>query len=199
MSYSLKSKENVSGGSANAKPRIDWQTPGIYENVRISEIKYGKSAIKGSPYVQLMTIGANNEVGSSSKMYLNTVASEGKTRCAWDITAGNLADLIVATHNIPRTEAELIDLVPDNEPDVAKQHEMLVHKLSTLLCNRPFRAKFKGEQPKENGLVFATLDRVETMNIPKEASRLRFDSKYDIKMFGQEAVEAEKAKDDLPF
>jgi len=191
MSYSLKSKEEKSSSSASAKPRIDWQTPGIYDNIRVTEVKYGKSSIKGSPYVQLMTIGENNEVGNSSKMYLNTVPSEGKTRSAWDVTAGNIVDLIVATHNISRTQAENIDL-PSND-------EELVHKLSTLLCDRPFRGKFKGEQTKEGGLVYASLDRVESMNIPKETTRLRFDSKYDIKMFNSEPVAAPSQAGDLPF
>lgn len=198
MSFSLKSKEE-SNSSTNAKPRIEWQTPGIFDNVKITEIKQGKSSIKGSPYIQMMTIGVNGEIGNSSKMYLSTTPSEGKTRSAWDVTAGNLVDLIIATKNISRTEAEAISLVPDNEPSVEKQHEMLVHKLSTLLVGHPFRAKFKGEQSKEGGIVYATLDRVETMNIPKEASRLRFDSKYDIKMFNQEVEQAAQKVDGLPF
>lgn len=197
MSYSLKGKEKGEPSkSANEKPRIEWQTPGIWDNVRISEIKQGKSSIKGSPYIQLMTIGANNEVGTSSKMYLNMIPSEGKTRSAWDVTCDNIVELLMATHNISRSEAEAMDdLVPDNEPNVDKQREILVLKLSTLLVDRPFRAKFKGEQTKENGIVYATLDRVETMNIPRVTTRLRFDPSKDIKMFNQPV----ESGDGLPF
>ena len=128
----------------------------------------------------------------------------GKKTAAWDITARNINDLICCTHNISRDEAKAIELVSSNETNQEKQISMLVDKLSSLLVGRPFRAKFKGEQTKEGGTVFSTLDRVESMNVPSVATGLKFNLDKDIKMFlspdkVNSSIGTAVKNDDLPF
>jgi hypothetical protein len=202
MSFSLKVESN--NGNSNTKPSAKvYQKPGIYENVRISEVVFGKSTQKGTPYIRLKTIGQNGEEGNSSFMYLSTVKSPGKTAPAWNVTARNIQELLMATHNMSKADAEGIDLVPDDEKDVEKQYKALVDKVSSLLVGRPFRAKFKGEQTKENGIIYATLDRVESMNVPAQVTSLKFNAEYDIKMYvnlaqPQDAIPTTET-DGLPF
>lgn len=187
MSFNLKSEESKSV-NINKKETKLYQKPGIYDNVRISEVLFGKSTIKGTPYIRLKTLGQNGEEGASPFMYLSTTKSAGKQTAAWNITARNLQELVVATSNMSKADAEAIHLVPDNEPDINKQYEMLVENVSKLLVGKVFRAKFKGEQSKENGIIYATLDKVESMNIPREVTSLKFNAEYDIKLYNVQAT-----------
>lgn len=183
MNFSLKQDENTT--NSNGSPRVEYQKPGIYDNVRVTEVILGKSTIKGSPFIQLKTVGQNGEVGRSTSMYLNTTIGEGKKMAAWDMTKKNIADLILATNNISKQEIETIELVPANTTEsVEKQYEMLAQKVSSLIVGKPFRAKFKGEQS-QTGTIFATLDKAENMQVPKLASSLRFNEATDIKLFEQ--------------
>lgn len=187
MNFSLKQDENTT--NSNGSPRVEYQKPGIYDNVQVTEVILGKSSQKGSPFIQLKTVGQNGEVGRSNSMYLSTSIGEGKKMAAWDMTKRNIADLIAATHNISKQEIETIELVPTNTTaSIEEQHNMLAQKVASLIVGKPFRAKFKGEQS-QTGTVFATLDKVENMQIPKLASGLRFNETTDIKLF----VQAESA------
>jgi hypothetical protein len=172
-------------------PKSTYQKPGIYDNVRITEVVLGASSLNKIPYLELRTAGDNGELGKSNRMWLSTTIGKNldgspKKTSGWGITARNIVDLIIATHNVTRDEAKsMIDITEENKE---KAQQMLVNKISNLLVGRPFRAKFKGEQgkPREDGsagLVFATLDLVESMNIPKESSVLRFDSVRDVKAY----------------
>jgi hypothetical protein len=185
MSFSLKQEE----GTVQVNKYPDYQKPGIFDNIRITEIKFGRSSVKGSPYVLMHTVGENGEVGKSNRMWLTTEKGQNpdgsfKSQSGWSITAKNIVDLICATHDMPRSQAELIELVPSNESNIDKQYESLVNTISTLLIGKPFRGKFKGEQS-ASGTVYATLDKVESMKIPKVSSGLRFSEQYDIKLFAQ--------------
>jgi len=185
MSFNLKQDENAT--NSNGSPRVEYQKPGIYDNVVITEVVLGKSSHKGSPFIQLKTLGQNGEVGKSSPMYLSTTVGENKKMTAWDMTKRNISDLILATNDISKQEVESIEFVPMNTTaTLQEQHEMVAQKVSTLLVGKPFRAKFKGEQA-QSGTIFATLDRVESMQVPKVATGLRFDEKNgtDIKLFVQ--------------
>jgi len=173
--FSLKQK--------NEENKVTYQKPGIYDNVVITDIILGKSSWKGSPFIQMNTKNENGDVGRSSKMYLNTVPSEGKEKSAWDVTSKNIIELVVATNNISNKEAEEIQLVTTQSESQDAQYEDLVKNLKNLLLNKPFRGKFKGEQTKENGLIYSSLDKAESMNVPKLTSSLRFDETKDIKLF----------------
>lgn len=180
MSFNLKVEEN---SNQSGSQQTTYQTPGIFENIKITEIKFGKSSVKQTPFIQMVTVGQNGEIGQSNRMYLSTLKGEGKQTAAWNITAKNIVDLICATHKMARQDAENIELVPANEENIDKQYDMLVNKVSSLLVGRPFRGKFKGDQTKENGLIYATLDRVESMDIPRVSTGLRFSEDKDIKLF----------------
>ncbi len=186
MSFNLKPEE----GQEVMAPRVNYQRPGIAENVMIDEIEFGKSSVKQSPYIRIKTVGQHGELGKSPFMWLTTEKGTNldgtpKKTTGWAITAKNITDLICATHNdMSRQDAEAIELIPANAPDDKdRQCEMLVAKLSTLLVGKPFRAKFKGEQSQPNGTIFATMDKVESMSIPKSMSSLRFNETNDIKLF----------------
>lgn len=200
MNFSL----NVDDSSNEMSNNVAYQKPGVYENVKVTEIISGKSNVKQTPYIRMKTINQNGEVGQSSYMYLSSEKGEGKKTSAWDITARNINDLICCTHNIGRDEAKAIELVSSNETNQEKQISMLVDKLSSLLVGRPFRAKFKGEQTKEGGAIFSTLDRVESMNVPSVATGLKFNPDKDIKMFlspdsVNSSIGTAVKNDDLPF
>lgn len=179
--------------NVNNSDKKSYQKPGIYDNVVISGVTLGKSSLRNIPYLELQTVGPNGELGKSNRMWLSTTIGKNmdgtdKKTSGWGVTARNLIMILEATHNITREEAKAIQLVPENETNLEKQHAMLVNKVSTLLIGRPFRAKFKGEQSKPRpdgtpGLVFATLDLVESMNVPKDQSTLRFDTNRDIKLY----------------
>lgn len=187
-----------------------YQKVGIYDNVRISDVVLGKSSLNHVPFIELQTIGAAGEKGKSARMWLSTTVKPGNKTSGWGMTARNIKDLIVATHNISEEEARSIDLIPSDLPEGTPDdaiHQMLVNKVASLLVGRPFRAKFKGEEskPREgntSGLIFATMDLVESMNVPKAASKLRFSETRDIKYYvspEQQAATTAEAKDDLPF
>jgi len=176
--FNLKQEE-----SQNTSKYPEYQKPGVHDNIVVTAVVLGKSQIKQTPYILLETKGQNGEVGKSNKMYLSTTPSEGKTMAAWNMTSKNILDLIVATHNISRDEAESIELVPNNIESIEEQYQMLSNKVSELLVGKPFRGKFKGVQTKENGPVYSTLDKVESMNVPRSATGLRFNESLDIELF----------------
>jgi len=185
MSFSLKQEE----GTQSTSKYPEYQKPGIYENVKITEIKFGRSSVKQSPYILMSTLGQNGEVGKSNRMWLTTEKSANpdgslKPQTGWSITAKNIVDLICATSDMPRSQAEAIELVPSKEENIEKQYESLVNTVSELLIGKPFRGKFKGEES-ATGTIYATLDKVESMNIPKQVSGLRWNPEYDIKKFAQ--------------
>ncbi len=206
MAFKLENKEKAVE-KKDGNVRAVYQTPGIFDNVRIAEVKQGKSSFKKTPFIQLITVGQNGEIGKSTEMYLSTEVSPGKSMPAWNVTSRNLIDLVVATDpGKSRADLDGLELVPDikdaqGNPDLEKQYQGLVDIVTDLLVGKPFRAKFKGEEGK-NGYIYATMDRVESMSIPRASSRLKFDENYDIKKLSnispQEAT-AEPVGDDLPF
>jgi len=200
--------------NVNNADKKTYQKPGIYENVVISGVSLGSSSLNKIPYLELQTVGPNGELGKSNRMWLSTTVGKNldgspKKTSGWGVTARNIVMILQATHNITREEATAIQLVPENETNTEKIHAILVNKLSTLLVGRPFRAKFKGEQSKPRpdgtpGLVFATLDLVESMSTPKDQSTLRFDPSRDIKLYEgyvevTDNIESSAKKSDLPF
>lgn len=180
--FSLNVESKFDNNNNSDKPKVSYQNPGIYENVKIVEIVFGKSSIKQTPFIQLITSGTNGEIGKSSRMYLSSTASEGKEQTAWTVTASTLMRIIGATNNMTQDELKNIEFAP-NVSDPEEAYKILIQKLSTYLIGKPFRAKFKGEQTKENGLVYAVLNSTESMLIPKENSRLKYDAASDIKYF----------------
>jgi hypothetical protein len=185
---------------AGDKPvQASFQKPGIYENVKVVDVLLEKSSQKQVLYLKLVTSGQNGETGYSTKMFLSTTVGEGKKTSAWSITARNLADLICATHNIEDAKAK--------EMIAVETVDQLVSKVSALLVGRPFRAKFKGEEGSNgNGTIFASLDRVESMQIAAENTNLRFDAARDIKKYEgpvmtspANAPKKEVDQDALPF
>ena len=96
MNFSL----NVDDSSNEMSNNVSYQKPGVYENVKVTEIISGKSNVKQTPYIRMKTVNQNGEVGQSAYMYLSSEKGEGKKIAAWDITARNINDLICCTHNI---------------------------------------------------------------------------------------------------
>ena len=165
-----------------------YQKPGIYDNVVIESISNGVSN-KGNKFITMNTVGANGELGRTPNMYL--------TDAAWPMTARNLTDLIVATHNVSDDEAKAMIKV-ENETQLAA-------KLSAILVGRKFRAKFKGEQS-SSGTIFAQLGGSETMQVPTAETKLYFNEAKDVKLYegtlqprSSTAGVAETKTSDLPF
>lgn len=164
MGFNLSDAAEQKQGSS-----VNYQKPGIYDNVTVTKVNLG-AASTGSKYLQFETVGANGEVGKSPQMYLNTTAPEGKPT-AWSITASNLRGYIMATHNVTREEA---DTMLQNVPN----EEAVQTKVSALLVGRKFRAKFKGVQT-SRGYTIAELAGSESMQVPKEATTLKYDETRD--------------------
>lgn len=179
--------------AASEKLVSNYQEPGIFENVKISDIKIGETNLNKVTYMELHTVGEKGALGKSNKMFLSTDVKPGKKMSAWSITARNIVDLITVTNNISEEEAKGSIKGIDNK-------EQLVAKLSAILVGKPFRAKFKGEVS-EKGLTFATLDSVESMSIAKDQSKLRFNPDRDIKKAVAVPAQgnAPQASADLPF
>lgn len=192
---------NLNDAPASNVPTVStkiYQKPGIAENVKISEVTLGKSSLNSVPYMELTTIGENGEIGKSNRMWLSTQIGKNndgtlKKTSGWGVTARNIVELIMATHNITEEEAKAIELVPNDAPketegDKEMLRNILIKKVASLLVGRQFRAKFKGKQakPREDGstgTIFATMDLVESINVPKAESKLRFDPSRDIEMY----------------
>lgn len=214
--FDLNAAPESTNNNGNVDKKI-YQKPGICDNTVVTGVVLGASSLNKVPYLELQTVGPNGELGKSNRMWLSTDIGKNidgslKKTSGWGVTARNIIMILEATHNITRDEAKAIQLVPENPVDengkakYAKEqiHNMLATKLSTLLVGRPFRAKFKGEQSKPRpdgtpGLIFSTMDLVESMNVPKEQSFLRFDAARDIKLYENAPVNAGVANDDLPF
>lgn len=155
----------------------NYQTPGIFDNVKVTDVVIEKSPVKGSSYLKLVTEGEDGAVGSSTKMYLSTTPSQGKTISAWAVTARNIIDLFKATHNVDEEGAkQVIDLTK------VTSEEQLRDKLSAALVGRPFRAMFRGEKTSK-GNTYAILGKAESMRVPKTESKLRFNPETDIKPY----------------
>jgi len=110
-------------------------TPGV-EVVKVTEVKAGKSAAKGSPYVEI-TVANNAGLTTSTQFYLN----EGQ---AFTISANTFFKYIAVVNglnmNVDADKAkvkQMIGNVPDNDA--------LAAKLSTLLVGKPFAMVIKGE------------------------------------------------------
>lgn len=174
---------------------VNYQKVGVYDNVKITEVVLAETSVNKVPYIELKTIGQNGEVGRSNKMFLSTDVKPGKTTSAWAITARNIVDLLVNTHNITRDEAKAMIAV-----DNAQQ---LVTKLSALLIGKPFRAKFKGEEGQKPGVIYPTMDITESMQVPAAETRLSFNPDRDIKKYQGPAASLESIgtsqASDLPF
>lgn len=203
--YSLNS--NTPEQTSKTSNSNQYQKVGIYDNVRVSDVVLGKSSLNKIPYIELQTVGANGEKGKSSKMWLSTEVKPDKTMSGWDMTARNLRELIMATHNITDAEARKIELIPNDLPDGTPDevvHNLIINKVAGLLVGRPFRAKFKGEEAKpregnEKGLIFATMDLVESMNVPMTNTKLKFSESKDIKYYVAPPTVSSTGDTDAPF
>lgn len=175
---------------ATDKKTATYQQPGISDNVVVTEVLLEKSNVKQSPYLRLVTKGENGEQGTSGRMYLSTNVADGKRISAWAITARNLVDLIMATHNVDEATAKTYI------NDVASE-QALVNKISALLVGKPFRAKFKGEEGQKGG-IFATLAQVESMGVT--STKMRFNADKDIKKYtGPQDAATSTPVEELPF
>lgn len=176
---------------ATEKQGASYQKPGI-ANITITGVVLEETSKNQVPYIKITTKSDSGDLGFSGKMFLSTEVKEGKKTSGWAITARNLVDIIVASHNITEDEAKAT--IKASNPTE------LVNKLSATLVGKKLRAKFKGEKA-PSGVVYASMDRVESLNVPVEATSLRFDPERDIKAQGGTTVETittEQAKD-LPF
>lgn len=187
---------------ANALPEISYQKPGIYDNVVISEVVLEQTNANHIPYMRVITQGTNGEQGSGPRMFLSTDVKPGKKTSGWGVTARNLTDWLMATHNVEEAEAKtMITGVASNEA--------LVTKVSALLVGRKFRAKFKGETS-QKGNIYAMLAQAESMKVPSESTKLKYSETYDIKPYqshdGQQSqlnvvgnTNTTETNDGLPF
>lgn len=188
MSFNLNDAPEKSTNSGT-----QYQRPGIAENVKITEAVLLQTQANNVDYMELRTVSGDGAVGKSSKMFLSTETKPGKKMSAWSVTSRNIVDLIMATHNVDEQTAKGMLNVSSKEE--------VVSKVATLLVGRPFRGKFKGEES-SNGKTYASLDTVESMQVPTDQSRLKFDPSRDIKKYvpyTANAAEAVNAGSDLPF
>lgn len=173
---------NLNSAADNNTNEKQYQKIGIYDNVKITSIT---SAINsnGNKYIQMETVGENGEVGRTQQMYV--------TEKAWPITARSLVNLSMAINNISEEEAK----ANANFSSL----EQLSAKLSATLVGKPFRGKFKGEES-SRGTIIAQLDSrygVESMQVPREQTKLRFNPDKDVRKYVQPQVV--QASSDMPF
>jgi hypothetical protein len=180
-----------------------YQEPGVEDNVKISEVLLEVSSKKAVPFLRLKTVNPAGAVGSSAKMFLSTTPSEGKEIAAFDITARNIVDLIMATHNVDEDTAKGM-IGPAQK---ITSNEQLRDKVAAILVGKPFRAKFKGEITSK-GNTFAVMGPVESMRV--ENTRMKFNPDRDIKPYvpytggtstgsTNAFVTSETKGDDFPF
>lgn len=150
----------------------NYQKPGIYDNVVISEVVLEETSRQKVPYLRLVTKDTDGAIGSSVKMFLGTETKEGKQTSGFAITARNIVDLIIATHNIEEAAAKAMI-------KVATPQE-LVDKTAALLVGKPFRCKFKGTYTAKNN-IYAEIGQVESMRI--ETTRMNYKEARDIKPY----------------
>ncbi len=183
---------------------INYQTPGIFDNVRVSEVVLEKTIKNSVPYMRLITDSPEGTTGTSAKMFLSTDVKTNpdgspKKTSGWGVTARNLVDLLKATHNVDEETAKgLISGI--TTPDA------LVKKVSALLVGKPFRAKFGGETSSK-GYIFAVIRQVESMKV--EPTKMKFNKEWDVKPYtgvtstdSTEAVNSTSENNDinsLPF
>jgi len=191
MSFDLKD-------AAPESKQSQYQRPGIYDNIKVTEVTLG-AASTGSKYIQFATVGADGSVGKSPQMYLNGAGEPATEKpTAWSITARNLKSYLSATHNVTLEEAAgMISGVASAE--------QLQTKVSALLVGKPFRGKFSGVQTSK-GAIIAELSGSESMRVPSEETKLKYDAVRDTKLYkgtpqgGVDAIMQPAAgADDLPF
>ena len=158
---------------ASERTEKKYQQPGI-SVVTFKEVLLENTKTNNVPFIRLVTEGENGEIGQSSQMFLSTDVKPGKKMAAWNVTARNIVDILVNAHNVDEATAKNMIVVEN-----ANQR---VTKLSALLVGRKVRAKFKG-QTSSKGNVFAILSQTESLNVPSEQSRLKFDPSKDIEAF----------------
>lgn len=190
MSFNLSD-----AGEQKVVNTIQYQRPGVYDNTVITKVNLGKAST-GSQYLQFETLGANGEIGKSPQMYLNNEAKSDGKPTAWSITARNLRNYIMNTHNVSVEDA-------DQMIQNVETAEQLQVKVSALLVGRKFRAKFIAVQT-STGKTIAELGGSESMIVPKEESRLRYDEVKDFRPYkGQiqttDATSTVEETSDLPF
>lgn len=181
---------------ASDKITTTYQTPGIDE-VTFTEVLLEKTKANSVPFIKLVTKNSNGDIGNSSQMFLSTEIKPGKTMAAWNVTARNLVDILMSAHDCDEATAKGMI--------VAQSEEDLKNKLAARLVGRKVRAKFKGETS-QKGNIFAILAQTESVKVPAEQSRLKFDKSRDITAFkgiptGNDAAFATSVKEgeDLPF
>ena len=178
--------------AASERTETKYQQPGI-STVTFKEVLLDNTKTNNVPFIKLVTEGENGEIGQSSQMFLSTEVKAGKKMAAWNVTARNIVDILVNAHNVDEATAKGMIAV--------ENANQLVAKLSALLVGRKVRAKFKGETS-QKGNVFAILAQTESLNVPAEQSRLKFDPSRDIKPFAgipSDATESTAVESDLPF
>lgn len=180
--------------ASEGRVSINYQTPGIFDNVVISEFVLEETSANKVPYIRYKTLGNGGEVGSSPKMFLSTDVKEGKKTSGWGVTARNIMELIKVTHNVDDAAAKTM------MPAVSSKEE-LSQRLSALLINKPFRTKFKGRTT-EKGNIIAEVAQVESMRV--SPTKMFFNPNRDIEPFsGTTTVGSGSgltpANDGLPF
>jgi hypothetical protein len=182
MSFSLNDAED-NKVSKPRDPNTSYNAPGIYDNVVITDIKVDTPDGRNHYIVPLTK--SPEGLGRSRKMYLNTDVKEGKTTSAWKITARQIVEIIKAANNWDDTQAKNslgnLNLAADG---VNINAEELAAKLSAVIVGKPFRAVFHGEQrTNAEGVtrVYTEMMYVESMNVPKAESKLKFDPTIHIK------------------
>ena len=200
MSFSLNDAED-NKVSKPRDPNTSYNAPGIYDNVVITDIKVDTTPGRNHYIVPLTK--SPEGLGRSRKMYLNTDIKEGKTTSAWKITARQIVEIIKASNNWDDTQAKNslgnLNLAADG---VNINAEELAAKLSAVIVGKPFRAVFHGEQrTNAEGVtrVYTEMMYVESMNVPKAESKLKFDPTIHVKTVSVNTTPATATTGDLPF
>jgi hypothetical protein len=200
MSFSLNDAED-NKVSKPRDPNTLYNAPGIYDNVVITDIKVDTTPGRNHYIVPLTK--SPEGLGRSRKMYLNTDVKEGKTTSAWKITARQIVEIIKASNNWDDTQAKNslgnLNLSADG---VNINAEELAAKLSAVIVGKPFRAVFHGEQrTNAEGVtrVYTEMMYVESMNVPKAESKLKFDPAIHVKTVSVNTTTATATTGDLPF
>lgn len=160
-----------------------YQSSGVSEVVKITEVKLNENAQYNTTSIQLLTVNGDGQEGRSKKLSLNTTVSEGKTVSAWTVTAKYLLNILMS---IGMSEEQAKSTLE------AKDKNDLVNRLSKAMVGQAFRGLFSSREY-EPGKFAIELYVTE----PVGGTKLKWDENN--RFYNQKLPKVEGTSNNLPF
>ena len=167
-----------------------YQTAGVSEKVKITEVVHIHNETFDAHYLQLKTTNENEQAGLSKRLSLNTTVNPGKSVAAWVVSAKYLLGILMSI-GLSETDAKKV-LAADSR-------EGLIKNLENSLIGKEFRGLFTSReyQPGKYAIELYNTE-------PVGGTRLVYDpnnSTHNSKLTAGpgDGMSTPKSKDDLPF